>query len=115
MTGAEEPRPAREIRITCPQLLSYNPTSQREVMSLIISLAGVLGAGWIPAPQNCSLPQIRLYNREKEREEKKNFSFYFLRHTSDVGYQVSRHCTTSLLELSDVNPDHLGERLCTRL
>lgn len=97
MTGAEEPRPTREIRITCPQLLSYNPNSQREVMSLIISLAGVLGAGWIPPPQNCSLPQIHLYNHEKEREEKKNtFPFIFLgtQVMWDTKFQdiVLRHC-----------------------
>lgn len=78
-TGAEEPRPTREIRITCPQCLSYNPNTQCKVMSLIISMASVLGAGCILAPQNCSLPQTCLYKHGKEREKKnKIFPVIFL-------------------------------------
>lgn len=79
MTGAEEPRPTREIRITCPQLLSYNPNSQREVMSLIISLAGVLGAGWIPAPPPRIAPSHKYVctnMRKKEKRKKIHFLLF---------------------------------------
>lgn len=80
-TGAEEPRPTREIRITCPQRLSYNPNTQCKVMSLIISMASMARSRMHPHPPELLPPtntSIQAWERKRREKKNKIFPFIFL-------------------------------------
>lgn len=94
-----------DIRIISPEGLCYNRNHDHpHLVSPPFHLRSMSSLPpMLPPMSHVSISLKLLRERKRRKKENKNITFYFLRHTSDLGCQISRDFTDSPFELSILN------------